>query len=174
MRHIVFLLCLVVELAAGSGKSNAGDPGNAAGQGLRSPPAPSQPFEMSKIVPSAVTDENARTDDWFERSYRACVAAVTISDLSVDGASRPPPSNSQIDYVRNKLSLTQSGRALWNGIPVDLVTLRQYLELTSVMTPKPFLIVETQQGAPDSFVRAVHGTVVRSGVCPSLPIGAGD
>jgi hypothetical protein len=116
---------------------------------------------MSKLVPPALPDEDAQMDAWLERSYRACVAAGRISVATMERGRRPPAGN----QIRNKLTLTQSGRALWNGITVDLVTLRQYLELTTVMTPKPRLIVETRQGAPDAFVRAVHGILVRSGVC---------
>lgn len=173
-RALLPFALLVVGLAARSDEADAAGAGHAAAQGLRSPPENNAPFEMSKIVPPALPAEAGRTDEWFERSYRACVAAARISDLSVGSASRPPPGNSQVDSIRNKLSLTRSGRALWNGAPVNLATLRQYLELTQVMTPRPFLIVEALQGAPDSFVRAVHRIVVGSGACPGLSTLAAD
>ena len=43
----------------------------------------------------------------------------------------PPP----IDPVKNKIVVMPNDAVLWNGSPVDLVTLRQYLDITSTMTP---------------------------------------
>ncbi|HEV7661631.1 MAG TPA: biopolymer transporter ExbD, partial [Allosphingosinicella sp.] len=47
----------------------------------------------------------------------------------------PPP----IDPVKNKVVIMRSGAVLWNGEPVDLVRLRQYLDITTTMTPVPEL-----------------------------------
>src|SRR3569832_905785 len=50
-------------------------------------------------------------------------------DLPQNSQSTPPP----IDPVKNKIVITPQGQVLWNGTPVDLTTLRQYLDLTTTM-----------------------------------------
>ena len=54
-------------------------------------------------------------------------------DLPVDDPMNQPPP--PVDPVKNKLVITGYGHILWNGAPVDLVTLRQYLDLTTTMNP---------------------------------------
>ena len=57
-------------------------------------------------------------------------------DLPVDsGPSNPPP----IDPVKNKVVIMPDGAILWNGSPVNPVTLRQYLDITTTMSPVPEL-----------------------------------
>lgn len=57
-------------------------------------------------------------------------------DLPVDsGPSTPPP----IDPVKNKVVIMPDGAILWNGSPVNPVTLRQYLDITTTMSPVPEL-----------------------------------
>src|SRR5438477_6235804 len=45
----------------------------------------------------------------------------------------PPP----IDPVKNKVVITAQGQVLWNGAPVSMDQLRQYLETTQQMNPVP-------------------------------------
>lgn len=57
-------------------------------------------------------------------------------DLPVDsGPSDPPP----VDPVKNKVVIMPDGAVLWNGSPVTAVTLRQYLDITTTMSPVPEL-----------------------------------
>src|SRR5213076_793750 len=51
-------------------------------------------------------------------------------DLPVNQPNQPPP---PVDPVKNTVGITASGQVLWNNAPVDLVTLRQYLDLTTTM-----------------------------------------
>ncbi len=51
-----------------------------------------------------------------------------------DQNNRPP-----VDPVKNKITIDPAGTVYWNGSPVDLVTLRQYLDLTKNMNPEPEL-----------------------------------
>jgi biopolymer transport protein ExbD len=44
-----------------------------------------------------------------------------------------------VDTVKNKITIDPAGTVFWNGSPVDLVTLRQYLDLTKNMSPEPEL-----------------------------------
>jgi biopolymer transport protein ExbD len=57
-------------------------------------------------------------------------------DLPVDtGENTPPP----IDPVKNKIVIEPNGVVLWNGAPVNEIQLRQYLDITTTMTPTPEL-----------------------------------
>jgi biopolymer transport protein ExbD len=47
----------------------------------------------------------------------------------------PPP----IDPVKNTINIMPNNAVLWNGTPVDLVRLRQYLDYTTTLTPTPEL-----------------------------------
>ncbi len=52
-------------------------------------------------------------------------------DLPQDQSDVPPP---PIDPVKNKVVVTQAGAVLWNGAPVNLTQLRQYLTSRSRWT----------------------------------------
>src|SRR5918999_2631004 len=47
----------------------------------------------------------------------------------------PPP----VDPIKNKVVITQPGAILWNGNPVNLVQLRQYLDVSQQYDPVPEL-----------------------------------
>ena len=65
-------------------------------------------------------------------------------DLPVnDPSSTLPP----IDPVKNKIVVTQPGQVLWNGNPVDLVQLRQFLDITQQMNPVPELHLQPEPDA---------------------------
>ena len=55
----------------------------------------------------------------------------------------PPP----IDPVKNKVVITQGGAVLWNGAPVNLTQLRQYLDVTQQMDPIPELHLQPEPDA---------------------------
>ena len=65
-------------------------------------------------------------------------------------ANTPPESTPPVDPVKNKLTTDPAGTIFWNGSPIDLVTLRQYLNQTRTMTPEPELQFE-----PDAQTRYV-------------------
>ena len=65
-------------------------------------------------------------------------------DLPVDQPTNEPP---PIDPVKNKIVITPQGAVLWNGEPVDLVRLRQYLDLTQTMNPIPELHLQPDPNA---------------------------
>jgi biopolymer transport protein ExbD len=47
----------------------------------------------------------------------------------------PPP----IQPVKNEVRITPDNQVTWNGSPIDLVVLRQYLDQTQTMNPVPEL-----------------------------------
>jgi biopolymer transport protein ExbD len=62
--------------------------------------------------------------------------AVKI-DLPV-ATDEPPPEN-PIDPIKNEVYIQPDNTILWNGEPVAIQTLRQYLEITVTMSPVPEL-----------------------------------
>lgn len=65
-------------------------------------------------------------------------------DLPQDAANNPPP---PVDPVKNKVVITAAGQVLWNGAPVNLVQLRQYLDVTQQMEPIPELHLQPEPNA---------------------------
>ena len=62
------------------------------------------------------------------------------------------PQNAQnqeqvIDPVKNKIVITTTGAVLWNGAPVNLTQLRQYLDITQQMNPVPELHLQPEPDA---------------------------
>jgi len=81
-------------------------------------------------------------------------------DLPQNSQSNPPP----IDPVKNKIVITPQGQVLWNGTPVDLTTLRQYLDLTTTMRPVPELHLQPDPNARYELVDEVLAVCKRAQV----------
>jgi biopolymer transport protein ExbD len=56
-------------------------------------------------------------------------------DLPQNSITNPPP----IDPVKNEVSINNRDQVLWNGTPVDLTVLRQYLDQSQTLNPIPEL-----------------------------------
>lgn len=65
-------------------------------------------------------------------------------DLPVNQQNNTPP---PVDPVKNKVVITQPGAILWNGAPVNLATLRQYLDASQQMNPVPELHLQPEPEA---------------------------
>lgn len=81
-------------------------------------------------------------------------------DLPQNNNSVTPP----IDPVKNKVVISTAGQVLWNGAPVDLVTLRQYLDLTQQMNPIPELHLQPEATARYELVDQVLAVTKRAHV----------
>ena len=82
-------------------------------------------------------------------------------DLPVDsGENTPPP----IDPVKNKIVIEPNGTILWNGAPVNPVQLRQYLDITTTMTPTPELHLQPHPEARYEVVDEVLAITKRADV----------
>ena len=81
-------------------------------------------------------------------------------DLPQQTDAPPPP----IEPVKNKIFIQPSGEVLWNGSPVDLVTLRQYLAITTQMRPVPELHLEPHPSARYEVVDQVLAVTKRANV----------
>ncbi len=82
-------------------------------------------------------------------------------DLPVDSQQNTPP---PIDPVKNKIVVTPQGQVLWNGEAVDLVRLRQYLDLTQTMNPVPELHLQPDANARYELVDEVLAVTKRANV----------
>ena len=65
-------------------------------------------------------------------------------DLPTNNANNVPP---PVEPIKNKVVITQAGAILWNGSPVDLGTLRQYLDVSQQMNPTPELHLQPEAEA---------------------------
>ena len=82
-------------------------------------------------------------------------------DLPQDtGDNTPPP----IDPVKNKVVITTAGQVLWNGAPVNLTQLRQYLDATQQMNPVPELHLQPEPTARYVLVDEVLAVTKRAQV----------
>ncbi len=66
-------------------------------------------------------------------------------DLPVNQPNQPPPPS---DPVKNVLSINAQDQVMWNGTPVSMEQLRQYLDVTQQMNPIPELHLQ-----PDATAR---------------------
>ena len=81
-------------------------------------------------------------------------------DLPVDNGAPPPV----VDPVKNKVVVSASNQVLWNGQPIDMVRLRQYLDITQTMSPVPELHLEPEAQARYSLVDQVLAVTKRARV----------
>jgi len=82
-------------------------------------------------------------------------------DLPVNQPNQTPP---PIDPVKNRIVIMPNDAVLWNGAPVDLVTLRQYLDITTTMTPTPELHLQPHPEARYEQVDEVLAVTKRANV----------
>ena len=82
-------------------------------------------------------------------------------DLPQDQPNQQPP---PIDPVKNKIVITPQNEVLWNGTPIDLVRLRQYLDITQTMNPIPELHLQPDPNARYELVDEVLAVTKRARV----------
>ncbi|MEQ8311844.1 MAG: biopolymer transporter ExbD [Sphingopyxis sp.] len=78
----------------------------------------------------------------------------------------PIPNNdaSNVDPEKNKVMIDPAGTITWNGTPVDLAQLAQYLEQTKALPVEPELQVQPDPFARYIVVDNVMAVIKRSGV----------
>ena len=82
-------------------------------------------------------------------------------DLPQDQPNNQPP---PIDPVKNKIVISPQDQVLWNGSPIDLVRLRQYLDVTQTMNPVPELHLQPEPTARYELVDEVLAVTKRARV----------
>jgi biopolymer transport protein ExbD len=83
-------------------------------------------------------------------------------DLPVDQPQDQPPP--PIDPVKNEVNVTPGNQILWNGGPVTLTQLRQYLDITQQMNPVPELHLRPHAQARYEMVDQVLAVTKRANV----------
>ena len=86
--------------------------------------------------------------------------AVKLDLPQDDGSNTPPP----VDPVKNKIVITQGGDVLWNGAPVNLIQLRQFLDISQQMVPVPELHLQPEPEARYELVDEVLAVTKRASV----------
>jgi biopolymer transport protein ExbD len=81
-------------------------------------------------------------------------------DLPQATNAPPPP----IEPTKNKIVITADGQVLWNGTPVDLGRLRQYLDITANMNPTPELHLQPDRLARYEIVDEVLAVTKRANI----------
>ena len=76
----------------------------------------------------------------------------------------PTDSQSNVDPEKNKVMIDPAGTITWNGSPVDLAQLAQFLEQTKALPVEPELQVQPDPYARYIVVDRVMAVVKRSGV----------
>ena len=82
-------------------------------------------------------------------------------DLPINDPNQTQP---PVDPVKNRLSITSGGVVTWNGTPVNLQQLRQYLEISQQMNPIPELHMQPEADAPYGLVDEVLAVTKRAHV----------
>jgi biopolymer transport protein ExbD len=76
----------------------------------------------------------------------------------------PTDSQSNVDPEKNKVMIDPAGTITWNGTPIDLAQLAQYLEQTKALPVEPELQVQPDPYARYIVVDNVLAVIKRSGV----------
>ncbi|MDP3784281.1 MAG: biopolymer transporter ExbD [Sphingopyxis sp.] len=76
----------------------------------------------------------------------------------------PTDSQSNVDPEKNKVMIDPAGTITWNGAPIDLAQLAQYLEQTKALPVEPELQVQPDPYARYIVVDNVLAVIKRSGV----------
>ena len=82
-------------------------------------------------------------------------------DLPVNQPNQPPP---PINPVKNVVSINAQDQILWNGTPVTMTQLRQYLDTTQQMNPIPELHLQPDASARYEIVDEVLAVTKRAHV----------
>jgi biopolymer transport protein ExbD len=82
-------------------------------------------------------------------------------DLPVNQQNNPPP---PIDPVKNNVTVTAKDQVLWNGNPVTMDQLRQYLDVTQQMNRVPELHLQPDATARYEIVDEVLAVTKRAHV----------
>jgi biopolymer transport protein ExbD len=82
-------------------------------------------------------------------------------DLPVNQPQNQPP---PVDPVKNEVAILPGDVVMWNARPVNLTTLRQYMQITTTMTPVPELHLKPHPEARYEMVDEVLAVAKRAQV----------
>src|SRR5690606_2146630 len=85
-------------------------------------------------------------------------------DIDLPAPNPNPPPEDQIDPIKNKIVITQTGEILWNGDSIDQSELVRNLEISKSIDPEPELQYEPEQLASYDLSAKVLNIIKGSGV----------
>jgi len=90
---------------------------------------------------------------------------VATHAINIDLPSpNPPPTNTPVDPIKNKVVLTYDNKVLWNGQPVNNGQFVALLQQTMQMNPEPELQFQPEAGASYDLSAAALNIIKASGV----------
>jgi len=84
--------------------------------------------------------------------------------VKIDLPQNAPPTDSVVDPVKNKVAIDAGGVITWNGSPIDLLTLRQYLQQSLRLPVEPELQFQPNAATRYVVVDEVLAEIKRAGV----------
>lgn len=84
--------------------------------------------------------------------------------VKIDLPQSAPPSDNVVDPVKNKVVIDAGGVISWNGAPIDLLTLRQYLQQSLRLPVEPELQFQPNAQTRYVVVDEVLAEIKRAGV----------
>ncbi len=84
--------------------------------------------------------------------------------VKIDLPQSAPPSDNVVDPVKNKVAIDAGGVISWNGAPIDLLTLRQYLQQSLRLPVEPELQFQPNAQTRYVVVDEVLAEIKRVGV----------
>ena len=84
--------------------------------------------------------------------------------VKIDLPQNAPPTDSVVDPVKNKVAIDATGTITWNGSPIDLLTLRQYLQQSLQLPVEPELQFQPDAQTRYVVVDQVLAEIKRAGV----------
>jgi biopolymer transport protein ExbD len=84
--------------------------------------------------------------------------------VKIDLPQSAPPSDNVVDPVKNKVAIDAGGVISWNGAPIDLLTLRQYLQQSLRLPVEPELQFQPNAQTRSVVVDEVLAEIKRAGV----------
>jgi biopolymer transport protein ExbD len=89
---------------------------------------------------------------------------VQTHAVKIDLPQNSPPTDSVVDPVKNKVAIDAGGIITWNGSPIDLLTLRQYLQQSLRLPVEPELQFQPNAQTRYVTVDEVLAEIKRAGV----------
>ena len=84
--------------------------------------------------------------------------------VGVDLPQNPDTPQTVVDPQKNVLAIDAQGQRTWNGVPVDEITLRQYLDQSAAIKPEPELHFQPVRDARYEVVDQTLAVIKRSKV----------
>jgi hypothetical protein len=128
-----------------------------------------QSLELRQISVIELPPSEAEKAEYQKQVQSEIQAAIASCSHLIDEAryaamkGKPDATGYQPDF--NKVTLKRNGEVWWNSVPVDDVTLQQYLERTLQQNPMPYLVLAVESGVGQPKVDAIRTTLFRTGVC---------